>query len=189
MNLSWSQKLFLRINAEIGKRIWLDKIMKLVAHWLIYLYFFIVLVWGVIVLTPVELKLFIKLLLTVVALSNIIVWLLAVVWRHPRPIEELPNVKEIVLPLQTFRSFPSIHTMMSFTFLFLTILSGIGILGIIIFFIISVIIATARVYVGVHYPRDIIGGIFFALFFSVIVFWLLENVSQPVYVWFINLFN
>ena len=189
MELSWSKKLFLRINAEVGKRVWLDKTMKFCAHWLIYLYCLAILVWGVAVLLPIEFKEFIKLLLTAVVLGNIVSWVLAVVWQHPRPIEELPDIKEIVLPLQTFRSFPSIHTMMSFIFLFLAILSGVGILLCGIFFVVSVIIATARVYVGVHYPRDILGGIFFALVLSLLVFWLLENISQPVYVFFINLFK
>lgn len=188
MSLSWSQKIFLRINQGIGQHAWLDRLMKFSAQWLLYLYFFVVLAWGVAVLAPQDFKLFIKLLLTAFALGNIVSWLLAFVWHHPRPIEELPNVKEVVLPMQTFRSFPSLHTMMSFICLFLAILSGAGVLAGTMFFIISVVVALSRVYVGVHYPRDVFGGIFFALFFSLTVFWFLENVSQPVYIWLMSWF-
>ena len=49
------------------------------------------------------------------------------------------------------------------------------------------LIAFSRIYVGVHYPRDIIGGIFFAIFFVFISFKLLENITQPLYNFFINL--
>ena len=171
--MSWSKKIFLQINSEVGKHAWLDSLMKFSAHWLLYVYMFLIAVWGVTALSPVEFKLFVKLLLTAVFLGNIISWFLALVWRHPRPIEEFPDIKEIVLPMQTFRSFPSLHTMMSFIFLFLSILSGVGIFWAIVFFIISLFISLSRVYVGVHYPRDIFGGIIFALGLSLVVFWLL----------------
>lgn len=181
MSMSWSQKIFLQINSEVGKYAWLDWLMKFSAHWLLYIYMFLIAVWGVMALPPDEFKLFVKLLLTAVFLGNIISWSLALVWRHPRPIEEFPDIKEIVLPLQTFRSFPSLHTMMSFIFLFLSILSGAGLSWIILFFVMSLFVSTSRVYVGVHYPRDIIGGIVFALLLSLVAFWLLENISQPAY--------
>lgn len=185
--MSWSQKLFLKINSLIGKNLFRDKVMHFIATWLLFILGFIALSWGNIFLDPVDFKLFVKLLLTTIVLSMVLGRLLGLVWKHPRPIVEFPRIKELLVPLENWRSFPSDHTTISFIFAILAFFMGTS-LGFIIFLLVGAsLVAFSRIYVGVHYPRDIIGGIITAIIFSCLAFWLLGNVTEPVYLWMMNL--
>lgn len=187
MSLSWSQKLFLKINSQIGRRYWLDELMKFSAQWLIYFFTGAVIVWALIQLEPVQFKLFVKLILTALAFSLGLSWLGALLLQYPRPIQQFPEIKELLRPFQVFKSFPSDHTIMSFTLYLMAVLNGAGWILAVAFFILASLIALSRIYVGAHYPRDIVGGMVYALVFSLLSFWLLGNITQPVYVWLINL--
>lgn len=187
MKLSWSQKLFLKINEQTGVRRWLDVVMVFFAQYLIYFLIFLVLAWGLVVLPPVEFKLFIKLILTSSAVALAVSWLGALIFKNPRPVMDFPEIKELIRPLQVFKSFPSDHTMMSFIFYLLAVLAGAGWFWIFFFFICANLVALGRIYVGVHYPRDVVGGMLYALVFVLVSSWLLGNFTQPVYVWLINL--
>lgn len=188
MNLSWSQKLFLKINSLVGKNKIRDRVMFLCAQYLIYILGFSVLWLGMVILPATNFKDMIKLLMTALAFDIIVSWLLATVWEHKRPIVELAEVKELLRPMQVWKSFPSDHTGISFIFALIAILSGCGLVWGIIFVITASLIAFSRIYVGVHYPRDIVGGIIFAFVFVFLSFELLENVTQPLYNFLINLF-
>lgn len=188
MKLSWSQKLFLQINSLVGKSKWRDRFMFFCAQYLIYVLIFLVLWVGIVILPAPNFKDMIKLLMTALAFDVAISWLLATVWEHKRPIVELAEVKELLKPMQVWKSFPSDHTSISFIFALIGILSGCGLIWGVIFILIASSIAFSRIYVAVHYPRDIVGGIIFAFVFVFLSFELLENVTQPLYNYFINLF-
>jgi undecaprenyl-diphosphatase len=187
MKLTWSHNLFLKINSQIGKSSEFDTFVIFCARWLIYLLWTLILWWGVIYLDPINFKLFVKLIITTSVFSITASIGLALFWRHPRPIKELPYIKQIVMPHQTWKSFPSDHTITAFLFVFVAGFMGMPLWLFLIFFMLATMVALGRVYGGVHYPRDIIGGVFFAIFFSSISFWLLGNVAQPVYSFFMNL--
>lgn len=166
MKLSWSQKLFLKINKIVGKYPLLDKIMYFFGQWLIIVlavctgfamifeYFktgslYIFFVAGV--------AFFITYFLS---------YMTALLFLHPRPVKELPHVKELIIPIETWKSFPSDHTIAATLFAFIifalfdeTRFENIAFLLSIFsaFFVMS-----GRVYCGVHYPRDILGGIVYA---------------------------
>ncbi len=177
----WSKKLFLKINNQLGKRVWLDKLMSFFARPLIYILFFCIICWGAIVLDPNDFKFLLKLIITTLCFAILFSWLTAVIVRFHRPMVELPGIKFLVKPYQTWKTFPSDHTLISFSLVLVAIDVGAGwILGI-IFLLIATLIAFSRVYVGVHYPRDILAGIIYAIIFSSLAYWLLENISQPVY--------
>jgi len=53
--------------------------------------------------------------------------------------------------------------------------------------LLATIIAFSRVYVGVHYPRDIVGGFVLALVLLFGSNWLLMNITQPLYTFLTNL--
>lgn len=79
---------------------------------------------------------------------------------RPRPCGELQNVRLLVPCLASF-SFPSGHASTSFA-----MASIIGYLfrrGAIPAFIIAALVAYSRIYVGVHYPSDVLGGAYLGI--------------------------
>ena len=177
----WSQKLFLKINSHLGKRIWLDKLMAFFARPLIYILFFCIICWGVIVLEPNDFKFLVKLIVTTLAFAILFSWITASIVRFHRPMAELPGIKFLVRPYQTWKTFPSDHTLISFSLAFVAIDAGAGFVWSSFFIVLASLIAFSRVYVGVHFPRDILAGFIYAIIFSSLAYWLLENISQPVY--------
>ena len=187
MKLSWSHKLFLKINKELGKNQVRDFVFLYAAHWSIYILGFAILQWVSNSLDLMSLKIFIKLVLTATVFGYIGNWLMALVWRHPRPHKELENVKILFNPVENWKSFPSDHATISFIFVFIALMFHPPFLLAIFFFALAILVSAARVYAGVHYPRDIVGGLIFAFIYSALSFWLLQYISQPLYQYFINL--
>ncbi|MFA5211407.1 MAG: phosphatase PAP2 family protein [Patescibacteria group bacterium] len=182
--MSWSEKLFLKINSIVGKNKSLDFVMYFFAHALIYILIAIVLFWGAFFLfeiDPTKFDFLLKLLLTTVFFAFIFNYSIALIWRHPRPILEKNFIKVSLQPLVNWKSFPSDHATVSFIFFFIPVFLGINIYFGIFLFLLAFLVSVGRVYVGVHYPRDIIGGFFVALFLSLSSFWLLENITQVLY--------
>ncbi len=166
MKLSWSHKLFLRINNQVGKRRWLDLFMIFCARWLIYILLVPLLYFGwvtsILAYKNTETTFSYTVLLTIFGvffLSYIISLILGIILKKKRPVRELPNIKTLVPTLATWKSFPSDHTMFSFlmAYFFFFFNGGFSIWFVSYFFLAS-LVAVGRVYTGVHYPRDILGG-------------------------------
>lgn len=186
MNLSWSHKLFLKINAQIGKNKIFDRVMYFCAHGLLYILGLLVMSWGAFVLVgvsehPITFTIMAKIFITALVFAEIFSYGLALIWRHPRPIIQFPDIKLLLHPIENWKSFPSDHTIVAVILASLTIMSGVHLFFGILLIIIALLIMCGRVYVGVHYPRDIIGGIIVGLFFSFTALWLLLHVTQPLY--------
>ena len=186
MKLSWSHKLFFNINAQLGKYKWLDEAMLLGAHWLIYLLGLLVLTWGEATLEPGLFKTYIKLLLTVLVLTIGANWLFGLIWPHRRPIVEFSETKQLFQPYHTSKAFPSDHATIAFIFVFITLMMGAPIWFVVLLLILAWIVSVARVYAGVHYPRDIVGGFIGALIFSSSSYWLVTYITQPIYNFLLN---
>lgn len=184
MKLSWSHKLFFKINNLIGRSRLLDMVSYFCAHWLIYVLGAAVLSWGAFVLAAIDQPSFIhmiKLLLTSLVTAIMISYTIAILWRHPRPIIEFPKIKKLLYTTETWKSFPSDHTIISFTLAFIPCMIGAPIVLCVVLLLVALCVSVGRIFVGVHYPRDIIGGIVVA---SVVVYvapWILEVVTQPLY--------
>jgi undecaprenyl-diphosphatase len=166
MKLSWSHKLFLRINTQIGKHHWLDLFMIFCAKWLIIILFigvFIIFHQSVVGHSYFNSVLF---LLIYIVIGFGISQAVGFFYQRKRPVVDLPNVKTLVETLSTWKSFPSDHSLISFLMAFY-ILAHFPMLGVLYLFC-AVLVAISRVYVGVHYPRDILGGFLFS--FLVFVF-------------------
>jgi len=78
---------------------------------------------------------------------------------RPRPYDTLDWLNPLVKPLSDY-SFPSGHTSASFASATAIFFSGLNKKWGIAAFILAALISFSRLYVGVHYPTDILGGIF-----------------------------
>lgn len=182
--MSWSKKIFLEINKTVGLNQKLDFFMFFCAHVLIYALVSLVLFWGSFVLFEIDVSKFallLKLLLTAVFFALVFNYSLALVWHHPRPVLENPKIKVSLKTLGNWKSFPSDHATISFIFVFIPLFLGINFPFFLFLLFLACLVSFSRIYVGVHYPRDILGGFFIALFFSFFSFWLLDNISQVLY--------
>ncbi len=191
MNISWSHNLFLRINRSLGKHPWRDRFMHICGHELIYILAFLLCLWATSALfatDPNKVTLWIKLLMTALSTALATSWLIALLFPHKRPVAELPNVVQLVRPMSTWKSFPSDHTIVAFVLVEISMFMGTPLWFSIIMLVLASLVAIGRVYIGVHYPRDIIGGMIVATLFSFSAFFWLEQVTEPVYRLFIQLF-
>jgi undecaprenyl-diphosphatase len=186
---SWSEKLFFKINEHIGDHKWLDKLMVFCAHDLVYILVFLAFMWATTTLTHgEELKQFIKLIMTAGAFSFLFSWSIALISPKKRPMDEYPEIENLLKPAGTWKTFPSDHTIGSFTISLITAIMGAPAWFVIVLVGLSLMIGFGRVYVGVHYPKDILGGIVIAVIFALPSPWLLANITQPVYNLFKQLF-
>jgi|APFre7841882654_1041346.scaffolds.fasta_scaffold109190_1 undecaprenyl-diphosphatase len=87
-----------------------------------------------------------------------------------------PEVKHLFY-LPTVSSFPSYSAALTFAFAFGVWLRNKKV-GIVLFGL-SVVMALARIYVGVHYPLDILGGAAVGIAVTYLFFWLLKLI-QPI---------
>ena len=94
---------------------------------------------------------------------------------RPRPYVNLPLAHKLIYinPIENLQSFPSGHALFFFA-LSAVVYSFNKKLGI-FFFICSTIISLARVFVGVHWPSDIITGAVLGIITGVIINWFYKN--------------
>ena len=168
MKLSWSHKLFLKINNQVGKRPALDNFMRFCAKHLIYFLSLAVLLW-IFFQSPEILRHIIIAIMTLV-ITYLFSQLVGLLVKKPRPTVELPQIKQIIQVLTLRKSFPSDHTMISFLLVFLIIIFGAPIFFWIVLLLVACLVAIGRIYVGVHYPRDILGGIVLAVLSATVVY-------------------
>ncbi len=165
MKLSWSHKLFLAINGLHKKWPIVDHVMILCAHWAIYFVAIIALL-AIRTYSPISYVIVFS-LLTTWGLALGTSYGIAYLFPHPRPHVEFPHIDQLV-PLYHFeewKSFPSDHTITSWLFALVASSLGAPMILTVTLIGLAVLVSVGRVYVGVHYPRDIVGGIVLAVIF------------------------
>jgi len=95
------------------------------------------------------------------------------VFQRLRPCHQLDNIR-VVVECGGFYSFVSSHAANTFAVAFFMGLIFRNVWGFIFLFSWAVIIGYSRVYLGVHFPFDIVGGMFWGLFVSLLVYKLLK---------------
>jgi undecaprenyl-diphosphatase len=190
-NNNWSTSLFLKINKSVGRFPYLDRIMVFAADNLVFILVLFSLVWATTSLDaehPELLSVYLKLMMTAFAFGIGLSWIIGWLLPNPRPVRTFPKIQQLLKPFSTWKSFPSDHTIGSFTVATVTLLMGAPLALSIPLYIIAGTIAFARVYVGVHYPRDIVGGFIIGMVFSFVSPLLLRYVTDPVYDQIKNIF-
>ncbi len=189
--MSWSTKLFFHINKRLGKTRWLDITMRLITKYLVFFLALLSLSWASTVLAVIDPEgfvMYMKLMMTAGAFGFGTSWLIAALMPQQRPVREHPKVNQLITPLYTWKSFPSDHTVGSFIIALITCMMGAPVWFCIVLFVIAALVSVSRVYVGVHYPRDIIGGIIVAIICGSASPFFLEYVTQPLFDAFQHLF-
>lgn len=91
--------------------------------------------------------------------------LVAEIVREPRPAVTHTEVKLLFKPLMNWKSFPSDHAMSAWLIVFMAFMFNLpGAEGLIL---LALWVSFGRVYAGVHYPLDIVGGFSIALASSI----------------------
>jgi len=161
--------IFEKINSFVGKSVCFDSFAIFSAEYLGYVLIFIL---ALFLLTNFKKywPIMLKALGTAVFARFVIVELIRFLWERPRPFIE-SNIN-LLLEHPATSSFPSGHA--AFYFAFSTLVyfynKKLGVL----FLIATLILSLSRVYVGVHWPLDILAGAVIGIFSA----WLVKNISK-----------
>ena len=151
-----NHQLFLFINSFAGRNHFLDSIMVFCASYLVYLVFVIMVAFVAYSIYKKQWKPFIYFFATLVV-GFLLLQLVALINFDHRPFMDY-HVTQLVAHAAG-SSFPSDHTTVvtaiAAGFLFFTRFKKLGAL----LLIMALVIGFARVFVGIHYPADIAGGI------------------------------
>jgi len=155
-------KLFFKINSFIGKNSALDMLIVFCGKYLIFALFLLTVVFGLSL--ERELRIFYFLFgFCTYAFGLGLSFLIAFLYKSPRPIATFPKkTKTLINTFGTWKSFPSDHTYTAFLFAFWIKMFSVSIPLILTAFSLALLIALGRVFAGVHYPKDIVGGFLLA---------------------------
>lgn len=184
MKRSWSHNLFLRINAMIGKNKNRDRVMIFGARTLVFVMCGVVVGYGMYQWysgSAFWLVRYVELLVITFVISECISYLFAIIFKHPRPRIEFPESTQLVHTVGSWKSFPSDHAIGSFSIAgVLWYVSPTPVWLIILLYLSASMVSISRVYVGVHYPRDIIGGCVVAHVVLFFLPWIIYHIIEPI---------
>lgn len=124
------------------------------------IYFWIIIALILYLLGNEKGKVVAKRMIVILLLTTIITQLVKLFIMRPRPYTELSNL--ILLGLGTDYSFPSGHTATSTAMAYLLSKEY----NRWIFMLIPFVVGISRLYIGVHYPSDVLGGFLLGLFIA-----------------------
>jgi undecaprenyl-diphosphatase len=159
--MNWNQKLFFKINGLAGKSKVLDIVSVFGGRWLVYLLITLYLVLVINQGLKVDSLLFLGLF--IFGFAWLVGWVmslsLGLIIKEQRPFIKYPQqVKSLYKPLfESWKSFPSDHSMTVFVIFFLFVKLNLLLALVILPF--CLLVGWGRIYGGVHYPADILGGI------------------------------
>ncbi len=109
-------------------------------------------------------------------ISTIVNVFLKNIFHTERPYQKLDNIEGKRVHTGTGYSFPSGHTQGATTlFVTLSLLLKKNVY-MIIAILLSVLVSVSRVYLGVHWPIDVVGGLVFGIAISILLYWYLSKI-------------
>lgn len=160
--------IFKNINRFAGKWSWLDSVSVFCAKYLLYLMLFVLFVFGIF---QNNLKLFFYCLASALFALLVIAKAVYVFYKKQRP-ATLRGTK-VLIPIPKNPSFPSSHASFVFGLSFLLLFYNFDLA--IIFLICSIIVGLARIFCGVHWARDILGGVIVGFLSALLVNFFILN--------------
>ncbi|MDO8676493.1 MAG: phosphatase PAP2 family protein [Candidatus Azambacteria bacterium] len=157
--MNFNQRLFFAINKTVGQKPWLDALGRAGAEWVIvamigwyvasaligYLPNFKLAIWPILFLG------------TSWAFAWVINLFIGLIVKEPRPHVKFLEARLLFTPLMSWKSFPSDHAMSAWLIFFMAAIFQLP------FFLallpLAFWISWGRIFAGVHYPLDILGGV------------------------------
>ena len=101
------------------------------------------------------------------------------IWDRPRPADAHPADTLLLVPASHDPSFPSEHAVASFAIAFSILFVGSRLVGA-LFLVGAGAISVSRVFVGLHYPGDVLGGMVVGFLAALLVFYVGRGRWNPV---------
>lgn len=180
--MSFDYQLFQFVNGLAGRVPFFDQLMIMYTKYGLFLFgILLIWIWFIKKEHKNENRLTVLLAITAASMALLINYLIGDIYFRPRPFSN--HLVTLLVNKSLDPSFPSDHStgvfVIAFTFLWRKHRFRYGFLSLAIFMGIS------RVYVGVHYPLDVVGGAitgFLAVFFTK---WQSQNLS-PIFKWILG---
>ncbi|MEK7625663.1 MAG: phosphatase PAP2 family protein [Patescibacteria group bacterium] len=166
--MNFNVSLFFTVNKLVGRNRWLDLFGRAGAEFVVIAMFG----WyiGSVFLSGNISRPAVLVRTMTLAVAWLLGWLIdlaiGAIVKEPRPQVKYPETKVLFQPMMIWKSFPSDHAMSAFLMVFLSLLFGLpGVEGL---FIMALWVCWGRVYCGLHYPFDLVGGMTVAALVTVI---------------------
>lgn len=168
--MDFNAKLFFKINDLQGRNRWLDLFGKAGAEWVIVA----MLGWYYVSIfidvnqdkNSILLKIF------SFPIAWVAGWVISIfvgsIVREPRPHITYPESRLMFTPMMSWKSFPSDHAMAAWLIFFLAFIYSLP--GIEALALMALWVCWGRVYAGLHYPFDIVGGMSLAALVAAIAY-------------------
>ncbi len=160
MNLN--HRLFLKLNAKAGQSPWLDAFGRAGAEWVVlgmvgwYVTISLILNFG----NKFAMYLPIATFLVCSGVGLVVSNLVGMFVQEVRPRLRFPEIKILFWPTSSWKSFPSDHSFGAFLLFFLALVFNLPTAWSLL--VLAIWVGWGRMFSGVHFPLDVVGGVFLA---------------------------